>query len=164
MTIRQYQESDHTELARLIRILQEHIAALDPLERQITGTTFDANVYIDLLIERIERETGVIFVAETDGKLVGFVAGTIQQQDEDPAERLAAISSITGRVLELVVDSTYRSRSIGTELMETMEKYFHKNDCILVRVNCFAPNAGAHAFYEKLGYSDRAIDLVKMLE
>jgi len=151
------------ELARLIRVLQGHICSLDPLKRQTEDDAFDANEYIRLLVERVKHEEGVMLIAEDEGKPVGFVAGIIQREEEDPLERLSGADAVTGRVLELVVESAQRGKSVGSELMLAMEQYFRTHGCELIRVNCFAPNTGAHAFYRKLGFGDRAVDLLKML-
>lgn len=47
--------------------------------------------------------------------------------------------------------------------MEAMEEYFREQECEFVRVSCFAPNTDAHRFYEKSGYEDRNIEMVKRL-
>jgi hypothetical protein len=47
--------------------------------------------------------------------------------------------------------------------MEKLENYFRVKGCDIVRVECFVPNVGAYAFYTKLQYHDRMIDMVKRL-
>ena len=46
---------------------------------------------------------------------------------------------------------------------EKMEEEFRTQGCEGIRVGCFAPNTDTHAFYEKCGYVDRYIEMLKKL-
>ena len=70
----------------------------------------------------------------------------------------------SGRILELFILDSYRGLRLGKKLMQQMENYFKKNNCDIVRVEVFVPNKNAHNFYEKLDYSDRVIDMIKLLK
>jgi ribosomal protein S18 acetylase RimI-like enzyme len=48
-------------------------------------------------------------------------------------------------------------------LMEKVEEYFRQEGCENSRVEVFEPNVGARQLYQKLGYRDRMIELIKKL-
>jgi len=47
--------------------------------------------------------------------------------------------------------------------MNEIEKHFQKENCDIVRIEVFEPNKKTHGFYEKHGYQDRAIEMVKKI-
>ncbi len=69
--------------------------------------------------------------------------------------------SKSGRILELFVEPSSRSRGVGAVLMREIEEYFMSLGCDTVKVEVFAPNAGALRFYRRLGYADWIVDLFK---
>ncbi len=142
--------------------LQQYIADIDPLKRNRQASDFDVAVYIEKLLQRVERENGVILVA-TDGDIpIGFIAGTIPGQDEN--DLLDHYPTREGTILELIVSTEQRGKNVGKQLMEELENHFRQHGCDSVRVGCFAPNTGAHGFYEKFGYDDRYIEMLKKLD
>ncbi len=162
MHIRQYYPKDRLELESLMIGLQQYIADIDPLKRNRSSSDFDCTGYFDYLLSQIENENGSIFVAEDEGIPVGFVAGTVQPDSK--SESLGHYPTKEGQVVELIVSEKQRGKQIGKALMEKVETYLKSVGCDSVRVGCFAPNRGAHAFYEKCGYSDRYIEMLKVLE
>jgi GNAT superfamily N-acetyltransferase len=109
-------------------------------------------VYTNSLLTKIQKANGIIYVAKAGQDIVGCIAGVIEVQREE--EVVGEFLSVTGRVLELVVKEKNRGQGDGLKLMEQIENYFRSKGCDIIRVECFVPNAGAHAFYTKLQYSD----------
>ncbi|MBU2213806.1 GNAT family N-acetyltransferase [Patescibacteria group bacterium] len=142
--------------------LQQHIADIDPLKRNRQAVDFDAALYVETLLKRVERENVVILVASEEDIPMGFIAGTIPEQDEN--DLLDHYPTREGTILELIVSTEQRGKSIGRQLMEELENHFRQHGCGSVRVGCFAPNTGAHGFYEKCGYDDRYIEMLKKLD
>ncbi len=155
-----YQPTDRSAILQLMTELQSHVAAIDPLHRLKTTEDFDEDAYVDHLLEQT-KSLGVIFIAKDEHAAAGFIAGVIS--DEDPDDTLDHYSAKEGKILELVVSKQHRGGGIGRELMEKMEEYFREKDCEYIRVGCFAPNTGTHAFYEKCGYADRYLEMLKLL-
>jgi len=158
--IRHYQENDRNRLTELIQVLQDYVADLDPLHLNKSGSSFDAVQYVDHMLGTVSDGKGVIFVAE-ETSVIGFIAGIIRRTSDD--EALEIQRTIDGCIIELVVDPEHRGQQVGKALMEKMEQYFSEQGCEYVRVECFAPNTGAHTFYKKCGYSDRSIEMIKKL-
>ncbi len=142
--------------------LQRHIAQIDPLKRQRSVSDFDATAYIDHLLQRIESANGVLLVALEAEVPVGFVAGIIPVETE--SDLLEHYPTKEGTIVELVVTEEQRGKNIGSDLLKAVEEYFKQEGCDSIRVGCFSPNTGAHMFYEKCGYSDRYIEMLKSLE
>jgi len=160
--IRPYRQEDRKNLVRLIVQLQEHIAALDPYHRQKSGDDFDAEEYVEKTLKRVQEKHGAIFVAETDNEIAGCIIGCIPEPSD--SDLLESYPVKEGSILELIVSEKSRGSGLGSELMKVMEEYFLKFGCKFSRVACFAPNVDAHIFYEKYGYGDRNIDMLKKLK
>lgn len=158
--IREYRLDDYDVLMQCLTGLQGFIHALDPLERVRGVQDFDARSYTDVLIQGVQKKGGVIFLAEDDGSVCGCAAGWIIPEDDE--DLLGHYPSQSGRVVELFVSDTVRGKGVGSMLMRRMEEYFRTKGCDSVRVEVFSGN-DAHAFYAKIGYSDRCIDMMKML-
>lgn len=161
ISIRPYSAGDQSAIEELMKELQKHLSDIDPLKRVRNIEDFDASNYIDRLLEKVESTDGKIFIAEEDGRPLGFVAGIISGGDSD--DSLDHYPATEGNVVELVVSQKHRGQGTGRMLMEKMEEFLKENGCEYVRVGCFAGNTGTHAFYEKCGYGDRYIELLKRL-
>lgn len=117
--------------------------------------------YLEKTLADVKARHGVIFVAEADGRVVGFVVGVIVLMTEigQMEQRLRK----PGEVTELYVDGDSRSRGIGAQLLERIEEWFREQGCDAVRIEVFAPNLGARRFYQRYGYGEWVIMQVKEL-
>lgn len=161
ISLRPYQTADEPVLVQLMRELQKHIAVIDPFRRVRMPKDSDAEKYVQYLLQKLQDGNGTIFVAEDTGNLLGFIAGSIPE--DDPEDLLDHYTAKEGKIHELVVSETHRGRGIGKMLVEKMEEELRAQGCAYIRVGCFAPNTDTHAFYEKNGYSDRYIEMLKKL-
>ncbi len=161
ITIRPDTTDDRPSLLLLMTKLQEHLAFLDSLRRLKGTDDFDSETYLDHLFADLERDNGSFFVAEEDGSVLGFIAGSIPAEDSE--DLLDHYPAKEGKIHELVVSENHRAKGIGRILMEKMEEHLRNQGCTYVRVGCFVPNTGTHAFYEKCGYADRYMEMLKEL-
>jgi len=159
--IRAYTGKDRKDITTLIQTLQDYVADLDLLGLNKSGKDFNASAYVESLLQKIAHGNGAILVAEQDGNILGGIAGVVEETS--PEDQLEVHSAMRGRIVELIVSPEHRGKNVGKELMKTMEAFFKEQNCAHVRVECFAPNTKAHAFYEKCGYSDRTIEILKTL-
>jgi GNAT superfamily N-acetyltransferase len=88
----------------------------------------------------------VIFVAETDGRIIGSLS-------------LHAIPYLerTGRwarIESLVVDESARGTGAGRALIAAAEEAARQWNCLNVEVTSSRSRADAHAFYQQMGFSD----------
>jgi ribosomal protein S18 acetylase RimI-like enzyme len=160
VVVRQYQPEDKIQLIGLMETLQDFLVDIDPLQRLRRLPSY-GKVYTKSLLAKVRKTGGIIYLAKEGQDVVGCIAGVIEIQREE--EIVGEYPSVTGRILELVIQEKNRGQGVGLKLMEKMENYFRVNGCDIVRVECFVPNASAYGFYVQLHYHDRMIDLVKQL-
>ncbi len=157
--VRPERPEDQHALEVLMIELQDHIASLDFLGRNRPAVSFDVQAYFKNLRDTLRKGDGRIFVAESNGSITGFVAGSVTETSSQ--DLLEAFPSRDGKVHELIVASGERGRGIGARLMQTVEEYFKEHGCKFMKVGCFAPNTSAHDFYKRCGFKDRYTEMIK---
>ncbi len=100
------------------------------------------------VVQRLRRLEGdnehAIYVAETpEAGVVGWLHVCVCRTLEVDAQ-----AEVSG----LVVNEHYRGCGIGRLLMQRAEQWAREKGCWAVRLRSNVIRAGAHAFYEKLGY------------
>jgi len=147
-------------LVKLIEELQDYLVQIDPLKRLRRLPEY-GEIYIDNLLKKITEGKGIIYIAEFENIPVGMIAGIIEEFTKN--DEIECIPSKPARILELIVLEKYRGKNIGSLLMNKIEEYFKIQNCDIVHVEVFEPNKRTHSFYQKLGYNDRVIDMLKNL-
>jgi GNAT superfamily N-acetyltransferase len=160
-TIRVFQPTDEAEVTALFAEFNDFFPAIDPLGRSISPAGADT-VLTKRMIRETASQSGTILVAEVGKEIVGFIAGIIQTQSAE--ELLENTPAKAGRVIELFVRSDAQNKGVGKALMQQMEPYFTHQGCGLIYIQVFVPNHHAYAFYQRLGYANRNIDLIKELK
>ncbi|MFT6717095.1 MAG: N-acetylglutamate synthase-like GNAT family acetyltransferase [Saprospiraceae bacterium] len=106
--------------------------------------TVDEQTYQKTFKCIIENSNQLLYVAESNSKLIGYFSANIH----------SAIYA-NGEVMyldEIVVDAGHRDRKIGNLLMAELEKQASQHNCVLISL----ATAGATEFYLKIGYSSKA--------
>lgn len=160
ITLRQYQPTDRQVMVSLMGTFDQYIQSIDD-KRRTDYKEGSPEYFTDKMVRLSQSKQGVIYLACDDGNVIGFVSGYVDEQDED--EKMETIPAIPGIVGELFVSSEYRGKKIGKQLLEKIESYLKKKGCTIVRFPVFAPNTLARNFYEKAGYRERLIYIMKEL-
>jgi ribosomal protein S18 acetylase RimI-like enzyme len=160
VAIREYRGSDRTAFVRLMEELQDYLVSIDDLKRMRRMPEYGES-YTERTLQNVAKNNGIMYVAETKGRIVGLVVGVIHEQTRE--DLLEHVPFKRGVVLELIVAHGYRRKGVGTLLMEKIEGYFKQNGCSVVGVDVFFPNKIAYRLYSKLGYRDRDIWMTKKL-
>ena len=128
ITFRRATEADAEVVAELSAQLGYPIAA-DVIRRRITSIA--------------AHPEHIVFVAELDGAVCGWIQAHIGQSIEAGAR---------GEILGLVVSRDLRRRGIGRLLMQEAERWVLDRgaDVIVLRSNVQRPES--HAFYPAIGY------------
>ncbi len=84
------------------------------------------------------------YIAEADGRVVGFSAGAIEETGEEKY----------GHICNIAVSPDMRSMGIGRLLLCNLERDFFVKGCTACSLEVRRSNTGAHAFYERIGYGD----------
>ena len=158
--IRKYRSSDKPSIIKLMEEFGDYLVAVDTMKRQRRAPEF-GEYFTQKMIENDKKNDGIVYVAEQEGRIVGFIAGIMPKPSKE--DLLECIPGKGGRIIELFVSEQYRNQKVGTVLMEKMEVYFRKAGCDVIKVEVFAPNIHAYQFYQRLGYQDRSFDLIKKL-
>lgn len=145
MVIRKAMLDDYDELCALIVEVDElHRNNLPQRFREPKGPTREWEYYRSVITD----ENMGFFVAEDDGKLVGFVHVVVRESRDIPIlvpRRYAVIDSIA-------VKEELRGTGIGRGLMERAHEWGLSMGVTEMELNVFAFNEDAVAFYRKLGY------------
>lgn len=97
-----------------------------------------------------------VLVAELDGAVVGYVHAE---------EYRVLYAPLLVNVLGIAVDGGVRGLGVGRALMDAVEAWATRRGAAAVRLVSGESRAGAHAFYERLGYtsSKRQLNFRKSL-
>ena len=91
--------------------------------------------------ERLSKDENGVFVAEQDGRVVGYVFCDIIKEG----------NGLTLYIDDLCVDENCRGKHIGTKLFDFVKAYAKDIGCYNVTLNVWACNPGSLKFYEKCG-------------
>jgi len=111
------------------------------------------------LVRRMGAPDIGLFVAETEGSLVGFIDVEIRHTPDVPifVPRRYAI------VDDIAVKAAYRRSGIGEALMSEARAWAEAKGATSIELNVYAFNRGAIAFYRQLGYEVLSHRMVKRL-
>lgn len=153
--IREATRADIEAVAGLLDQAQEiHIAALPEMFRKM-----DREQTREFLRNLLAMGQNTILVAWHDEKAVGFVEFHIQMVPE----RNGMLGRQFVHVNSLAVDTAYRRRGIGRQLMEATEAWARRRRISEVVLNVYEFNVAALEFYAELGYSTGARKMAKKL-
>jgi ribosomal protein S18 acetylase RimI-like enzyme len=156
LTIRPYQPEDAAGVERCFIELQEFERTLEPnrVECQLMAAP-----YRESLLAWCAQATGVLFIAEAKGTVVGLVAVIAQVNDES----LIEIDQDYAYIADLVVLPAYRGQGLGRALLQQAEVYAINQGAKCLKVDVLAANRGARNLYQAVGFQENEIRLVKSL-
>lgn len=158
--IREYRGSDRASFIRLMEESQDYLVSIDGLKRMRRMPEYGES-YTERTLQSVAKNDGKVYVAEIRGRIVGLVVGIVDEQTRE--ELLEMVPLRRGVVVELIVESGYRKKGIGTLLMEKIEGYFRQRGCNVSGLDVFPQNKNAYRLYSGLGYRDRNIRMTKNL-
>lgn len=94
----------------------------------------------------------IVFVAQIEEKIVGYLAGSICEQINYITETFAELDN-------MCIDDEYRRFGIGKLLMDEFKKYCKERNMQNIKVTASAKNNIAIQFYMKNGFEDYNVTL-----
>jgi len=116
------------------------------------------SIFRNWLAETVDDEERMFFVAESSGRIVGFING--HTRDTPPP----LVDKTTGAVDNLTVASEFRGKGIGRRLMTAAMEWFASHGAKSVKLSSALRNEGALGFYEALGFERHTVSMWKSLE
>ena len=158
MKIEEIKENYFEEVKNLLVELQEFVIEIDNFKLNTISKDYREK-YFQFMMRDCEDNHGKVFVATDRNKVIGMIAGFVQNYDE--RDILDYSCPKKGIVAELIVNKNTRCGGVGTILLKKMEEYFKSINCKYSQIDVFAPNKNAIEFYCKNGYQDRMITMFK---
>jgi len=105
--------------------------------------------------EAMSTENAVVVAAEGDeGEIVGMAYGEVRIPSRFSDERALELSGV-------VVRTGYRGRGVGRALVQEAARFAGEMGVEWVELKTFAPNQGAMAFWEGLGFTPRVVQMTQ---
>jgi ribosomal protein S18 acetylase RimI-like enzyme len=155
-TVRLLRTRDLPALERLVAELQDYERRLD--DRILPGSAIAAG-YTRAMMATCASQTGVIFVAEVGGEVVGFA--TVRARV--PSEELDEPPGSYALLSDLAVAEGHRGVGIGRALVDAAEAHARHYGAAELRVAVLARNSVARALYGAAGFNPYLEVLTKRL-
>ena len=117
--------------------------AICVLNREELGYDYPAEQTREKLKQTLLREREVVFVAEQDGEVIGYIHACGYDVLYAPH-----VKDIMG----IAVSSEFRRRGVGAALLGAVEKWAKQTGASGIRLVSGSSRTGAHAFYRHCGY------------
>ncbi len=155
MNIRRAELRDMEAVLNLLSQVLEVHAVIRP-DLFISGT----RKYTEEELKEIFRDDNrPVFVAEEDGKVIGYCFCIIQ--DTQHSNNLRDSRSLY--IDDLCVDEKSRHQHVGRMLCDHAASYGRSIGCYDMSLNVWEGNDAAMAFYRRLGFTPRKTIMEKML-
>ncbi len=136
--------SDSVAIGKLWEKLVAYHQSLD--EDMPRATLEGASLYARRIRDRMEDSHTRVFVAEEDGRIVGYVLGVVVDLLPEMFEHESG-----GFLADIFVEEAYRGRGIGSALVQALVGWFRENGLKHYEWHVAATNADALRFWEKVG-------------
>lgn len=105
---------------------------------------------------KLNPRKAIIFVAEDDKKLIGYIYGRVAKRPKMVLDRCGVIE-------DWFVEEKYRGQGIGEMLWDKLIRWFKNKKCNCLKTDAYPTNKLAVNIYHELGFIDKKIVLMKKL-
>ena len=155
-TIRRAKQSDLATVGKLGASLVQAHFAFDP-QRFIAPGPKAAEGYASFLRGQLREETAVIFVAERDGALAGYVYAELEPHS------WKELRAASGFIHDVVVDPSHQGIGIGTALVEAASAWLRDHGAPRVILFTAEQNNAAQRLFSRLGFRRTMIEMTREL-
>lgn len=132
------------ELPDVVALWEEHLAYHAACDAYFAKSPDAALDFLKFLEDQL-AELG-LFVAEVDGRRVGFILGEIAHRPPCFAER------VYGMIDDLAVTADWRGQGVGQELLKRMLAWFQEKGIHRIETRVLMSNPLASKFWEQAGF------------
>lgn len=104
--------------------------------------------------KRISGKDGFAFVAENEGKIIGYLCGSVGKCPYD-----YRLIPKYAELENMIVDKKFRGQGIGEKLVKEFLKWCKEKKADVISVNASAQNEKGIEFYRKMGFKDYSLTL-----
>lgn len=130
------------EIIQLNTITEKETQEIHLLSNQL-GDENDITLLFNRLKQILSLKDHAVFVAQMDGKIVGWLHCLVCLKVESP---------LFVEVAGLVVDENVRGQQIGKRLIEASKHWSRHQDIAIMRIRCNVLRTESHQFYQALGF------------
>ena len=156
MIVRKAERRDLPALGRLGAMLMRAHYDFDPQRFLAAGPDTERG-YAWFLGGMLESHEDVVFVAETDGEIVGYVFAALEPLS------WKELRGPAGFIHDVAVAEESRKSGIATKLMEAAMEWLQGRGAPRVILWTAAPNAAAQALFRRLGFRNTMLEMTKEL-
>jgi ribosomal protein S18 acetylase RimI-like enzyme len=109
----------------------------------------------EYFITAINSSEGCFFVAEDNGRLIGYIAASSKTFDDRNSSYV--------EIDNLGVIGSYRKQGAGKKLMNRCLKWAKDKGFKKAHLRCYSANVGALEFYKRNGFQDISVSLERSL-
>lgn len=130
------------EIIQLNTVTESQSLEIQNLSHQL-GYANDPQLLLTRLKQILNLKDHAVFVAQLDGKIVGWLHCLVCLRVESP---------LFVEVAGLVVDEHVRGQQIGKKLIEASKHWSRHQDISIMRIRCNVIRTESHQFYQALGF------------
>lgn len=165
--IRRFDSQDRESVDRLMIKLQEHFARVDTSNESLPFKDLSsAHDYMQRMLDDSDSMSGVVYVAEEIGNIVGFVQGVVvnHRLGDDIVFDTTHLLRKDGWIGLLFVEPEQRGRGIGRQLMDKIKSHFVSEGCDTLRLLVLSGNTHTIEVYKKYGFIEHEVEMVRKLK
>ena len=156
VAVRPYEAPRDVEALRALNV--EHQDFSRALEPSWPPGKSVVDQYVAFLEHECSARDGCVFMAEVDGKVVGFVCAVSATRNDSPDD-----PATFAWIHDIFVRPAYRRRGVATALMAAAEAFVRSRGARELRLGVIDRNADARTLYRGLGFRDYLRILTKPL-
>jgi ribosomal protein S18 acetylase RimI-like enzyme len=157
LVIRPAERADLPRLGRLGALLVEVYHAFDAARFLPTRDRTPAD-YAVFLVDQLTDPAVVLLVAEDHGDVIGYAYGTVEGYD------YMALRGPAGVLQDIVVESGYRGRGVGRQLLEAAVAELAARGAPRVVLSTAERNETAQRLFARAGFRRTMVEMTRELD
>ena len=146
------------DLVTVMPMLREHLALHERWDRRRYALRPDADAQFQRWLSAVSEDPrALLFVADEDGRIVGFLAAVIET--DVPIYKCDEYAG----VFALWVEAAQRRHGAATALLELAAREYAAMGIRQMRVRTATANTAGRAVLERAGFSPATVDLLREL-